>query len=119
MKGGSALSFSLLSLLSLVVFPTSLGSAKSKHPPVIPYLRPPVVDERPRVRGQPAHGAADVLVDLGDLFDARGDEQGRRDALLRGEDDALLGAHADRGGAELCEEVFVWFWGGGERRKRW
>ena len=74
---------------------------KSRQSPVTPYLRPPVVDERPRVRGQPAHGAADVLVDSRRPFRCSRDEQRRGDALLGGEDDTLLGAHADRGRAEL------------------
>ena len=95
-------SFSLLPSLSLLVSRLrSAGSQTTTTSPSPPYLRPPVVDERPRVSRQPAHGAADVLVDLGDLFDARRDEQGRGDTLLGGEHDALLGAHADRGGAEL------------------
>ena len=95
-------SFSLLPSLSLLFSRLrSAGSQTTTTSPSPPYLRPPVVDERPRVSRQPAHGAADVLVDLGDLFDARRDEQGRGDALLRGQDDALLGAHADCGGAEL------------------
>ena len=95
-------SFSLLPSLSLLFSRLrSAGSQTTTTSPSPPYLRPPVVDERPRVSRQPAHGAADVLVDLGDLFDARRDEQGRGDTLLGGEHDALLGAHADRGGAEL------------------
>ena len=73
-----------------------------------------MVDERPRVGRQSAHRAADVLVDLRDLFDARRDQQRARDALLGREHDALPGAHADGGGAELLSDELV----GGERRKR-
>lgn len=54
------------------------------------------------------HGAADVAVDLDDLLDRRRLEQGRGDALLDAEDDALGGGDADGRGAELdsLEGVF-------------
>jgi hypothetical protein len=42
-----------------------------------------------------------VPVDFDDLFDGGGLEEGRGDALLDAEDDALRGGDADGSGAEL------------------
>lgn len=54
------------------------------------------------------HGAADVAVDLDNLFDRRRLEEGGGDALLDAEDDALRGGDANGRGAELdgLEGVF-------------
>jgi len=60
-----------------------------------------VLDHGAGVGLEAAHGAADVAVDLDNLLDRRGLEQGRRDALLDAEDDALGGGDADGGAAEL------------------
>lgn len=60
-----------------------------------------VLDHAAGVGLQPAHGAADVPVDLDNLLDGRGLEEGGGHALLDAEDHALVGRDADRGGAEL------------------
>lgn len=54
------------------------------------------------------HGAANVTVDLDNLLDGRGLEEGRGDTLLNTEDDALRGGDADGRGAKLdgLEGVF-------------
>lgn len=60
-----------------------------------------VLDHGPRVGLQPGHGAADVPVDLDDLLDGRGLEEGGGDALLDAQDDAFRGGYADGRAAEL------------------
>lgn len=54
------------------------------------------------------HGAANVTVDLNNLLDGRGLEEGRGDTLLNTENDTLRGGDADGRGAELdgLEGVF-------------
>jgi hypothetical protein len=59
-----------------------------------------------RVGGEAGHGAAEVAVDLHDLLDGGVDEEGRLDALLDAEDDALGGLHADGRGTELGEDAW-------------
>jgi hypothetical protein len=56
---------------------------------VVLALQARVLNHAPGVGLQAAHGAADVLVDLDDLLDAAGLEEGRRHALLDAEDDAI------------------------------
>lgn len=67
-----------------------------------------VLDHGAGVGLETAHGAADVAVDLDDLLDGGGFEEGGGDALLDAEDDALGGGDADGRGAELdgLEGVF-------------
>jgi hypothetical protein len=67
-----------------------------------------VLDHAARIGLQPAHGAPNVPVDLDNLLDRRRLEQGRRDALLDAQDDALGRGHADGRAAELdsLERVF-------------
>lgn len=60
-----------------------------------------VLDHAPGVGLQAGHGAADVAVDLDDLLDGGGLEQGGGDALLDAEDDALVGGDADGRAAQL------------------
>lgn len=60
-----------------------------------------VLDHAPGVGLQAGHGAADVAVDLDDLLDGRGLEQGGGDALLDPEDDTLVGGDADSCAAKL------------------
>lgn len=60
-----------------------------------------VLDHAASIGLQPGHGAADVPVDLDDLLDGRGLEEGGGDALLDAEDDALRGSDADSRAAEL------------------
>lgn len=60
-----------------------------------------VLDHGPGVGLEPAHGAADVAVDLDNLLDRRGLEEGRRDALLDAENHALGCGDADCCAAEL------------------
>lgn len=68
---------------------------------------------------QAGHGAANVAVNLDNLFDGRGFEEGRRHALLDAEDDAFRGGYADGCGTQLdgFERVFdleeAAFWGEG------
>ena len=64
-----------------------------------------MLDHCPRVGGQAAHGATDVAINLHDLFDRVGLEQGGLGALLDGEDDALRGLDADSCRAELRVRV--------------
>lgn len=66
-----------------------------------------MLDHCPRVGGQAAHGATDVTINLHDLFDRVGLEQGGLGALLDGEDDALRGLDADGCRAELRASVCV------------
>lgn len=67
-----------------------------------------VLDHGAGIGLEAGHGAADVAVDLDDLLDGRGLEQGGGDALLDAEDDALRGGDADGRGPELdrLEGVF-------------
>lgn len=67
-----------------------------------------VLHHAPGVGLQPAHGAADVPVDLDDLLDGGGLEEGRGHALLDAEHDALVRRDADGRAAELdgLEGVF-------------
>lgn len=60
-----------------------------------------VLDHAPGVGLQAGHGAANVAVDLDNLLDGRGLEQGGGDALLDAEDDALVGGDADGRAAQL------------------
>lgn len=66
-----------------------------------------MLDHCPRVGSQAAHGATDVAINLHDLFDRVGLEQGGLGALLDGEDDALRGLDADGRRAELRVRVCV------------
>lgn len=68
---------------------------------VVLRLHARVLDHRPGVGLQPAHGAADVSVYLDDLFDGAGFEEGGGDALFDAEDDAF-------GGGDLGYLVSVW-----------
>ena len=54
-----------------------------------------VVDHGAGVGGEAGHGAAEVAVDLHDLLDGGGLEEGGLDALLDAEDDAFGRADAD------------------------
>lgn len=84
-----------------------------------------VLDHRPRVRLQPAHGAPDVPVDLDYLFHGGRLEQGRRHALLDAQHHALRRGDADGCAAELdgLEGVFdleqAAFWGEGVDSSVW
>jgi hypothetical protein len=60
-----------------------------------------VLNHGPRVGLEPAHGAANMAVNLDNLLDRRRFEQRRGYALLDTQDDALRGGDADGGGAEL------------------
>ena len=60
-----------------------------------------VVDHGACVGSEAGHGTAEVMVDFHDFFDRAGFEEGGLDAFLDGEDDALGGAYADGGRAEL------------------
>lgn len=60
-----------------------------------------VLDHGARIGLQSGHGGPNVAVDLDNLLDGRGLEQGRGHALLDAENDALRGGDADGGGAEL------------------
>lgn len=67
-----------------------------------------VLDHGAGVGLEAGHGAANVAVNLDNLLDRRRLEEGRGDALLDAEDDALGGGDADSRGAELdgLEGVF-------------
>ena len=67
-----------------------------------------VLDHGAGIGLQAGHGAANMAVNLDNLLDRRRLEQGRGDALLDSQDDALRGGDADGGGAELdgLEGVF-------------
>lgn len=84
-----------------------------------------VLDHGAGVGLQARHGAADVAVDLDNLLDRGGLEEGGRDSLLDAEDDALRGGHADGGRAELdgFEGIFdleqAAFWGEGVDSPIW
>lgn len=60
-----------------------------------------VLDHGARIGLQPRHGASDVAVDLDDLFDGGGFEEGGGDTFLDAEDDTAACCDADGGGAEL------------------
>lgn len=60
-----------------------------------------VLDHAAGIGLQAAHGAANVAVDLNDLLDGGGLEQGGGDALLDAEHHTLVGCDADCGGSEL------------------
>lgn len=60
-----------------------------------------MVDHCPRVGGEAGHGAAQVLVDLDNLFDAGRLEQRRLDALLDAEHDAVRRGDSDGRRPEL------------------
>jgi len=60
-----------------------------------------MLDHGPGVGLQPAHGAPDVPVDLDNLLDRRGLEQGGGDALLDAQDHAVASGDADGGAAQL------------------
>lgn len=60
-----------------------------------------VLDHAAGVGLQAAHGAANVAVDLDNLLDGRGLEQGGGHALLDAQHHAFVGGDADGGGAEL------------------
>ena len=61
-----------------------------------------MVHQSPRVGREAAHGAPKVTVNLEDLFNGRRLHQGRRDALLGGQDDAPRDLDADRRRAQLA-----------------
>lgn len=82
-----------------------------------------MLNHGPCVGREATHGAANVRVDLHDLLDRVGLEQGRLGALLDGEDDAVGGLDPDGRRAELCfacvgewGEVRLRGIGGGEGR---
>jgi hypothetical protein len=54
-----------------------------------------MVDHRAGVGRQAGHGASEMMVDLHDFLDGIGLEQGRLNAFLDCEDDAVGGADAD------------------------
>ena len=60
-----------------------------------------VLDHGPGVSLQPRHGAPDVAVDLDDLLDGGGLEEGRRHSLLDAQDNTLRCGDADGGAAKL------------------
>ncbi len=60
-----------------------------------------VLDHASGVGLEPAHGATDVAVDLDDLLDGGGFEEGGGDTLFDAEDDAVGGGDADGGAAEF------------------
>ena len=60
-----------------------------------------VLDHGAGVGLEAGHGTANVAVDLYNLLDGGGLEEGGGDALLDAEDDAFGGGDADCGGAEL------------------
>ena len=66
-----------------------------------------VVDHGACVGGEAGHGTSEVTVDFHDFFDGAGFEEGGLDAFLDGEDDALGGADADGGRAELRGGMLV------------
>lgn len=77
-----------------------------------------MVDHRPCVRREPGHGAPEMRVYLHYLLDRARFEEGRLDALLDGEDDALFGAHADGRRSELQGAAFSVVCGGGTGGRR-
>jgi hypothetical protein len=60
-----------------------------------------VLDHGARIGLQAGHGASDVAVNLDDLFDRGGFQEGRSNTFLDAEDDTAAGCDADGGGAEL------------------
>lgn len=67
-----------------------------------------VLNHGPCVGLEAGHGASDVAVDLDNLFDGGGFEEGGCDSLFDAEDDALGGCNANGGRPELdgLERVF-------------
>jgi hypothetical protein len=60
-----------------------------------------VVDHGARIGRETRHGAANVRVDLHDLFYRARLDEGRGDAFFNGEDDSVGSGDADCCGAEL------------------
>ena len=60
-----------------------------------------MINQGPCVGNKAGHGRTNVAVNLHDLLDGLGDEEGGGEALFDGEDDAFFGTDADGGGAEL------------------
>ena len=71
------------------------------HEPVVLRLHPGTLHQHLGVGGEAGEGERAVAVDLDDLLDGGGFHQGRGDALLHGEHDALGSHHSDGGRAKL------------------